>query len=454
MSSTIAAISTPQAVGGIGIIRISGPEAFNVADMVFRTVNGKKLADSKGYAAHYGHVCDGDDIIDEAVALVFRQPHSYTGENVVELSCHGGLYILKRALRAVINAGASSAQAGEFTKRAFLNNKLGLTQAEAVMDIISAQGEQAAKAALAAHEGALSKKINSVRDVLVSASANMAAWVDYPDEDIPELDFARLRNEFSNAHDELQKLLGKFDAGRAMREGIDTVIAGRPNVGKSTLMNLLSGSERSIVTSFAGTTRDVVEETVRLGNVILRLADTAGLRETADPIESIGVGKARERLERAGLILAVFDASEPLDDMDRKLLEEAKGRAFIAVVNKTDLKNMIDTEYIKNKVKEIVYISAETGEGYDSLAAAAERVVGTANIDPYAGILATERQRDCCKRADDCITEAVRAIDDGMTMDAINVSIDCAISALLELTGEKASEAVVDEVFSHFCVGK
>ena len=284
-TATIAAISTAQAPGGIGIIRISGNDAVAVAERVFRSARGKKLSDLPGYHALYGSVWtsgkDGaPEKIDEAVALVFRAPASFTGEDVVELSCHGGLYLLRRALSAVLEAGASAAGPGEFTRRAFMNGKLGLTEAESVMELISAQGKQAARAALAGHDGALERRIAGIRQSLVNQAAHLSAWADYPEEEIPEVDTADLRESLVSARGEIETLLRQFEAGRAIREGVNTVIAGRPNVGKSTLMNLLAGCERSIVTQYAGTTRDIVEDTVILGDVLLHLADTAGIRDT------------------------------------------------------------------------------------------------------------------------------------------------------------------------------
>lgn len=454
MKHTIAAIATPQAAGGIGVIRISGPEALAVAGAVFRAASGQPLSESAGYRAHYGRVFNEDGAIDEAIALVFRAPHSYTGEDVVELSCHGGLFLLQQTLRAVFQAGAAPASAGEFTRRAFLNGKMDLTQAEAVMGLIAAQGGQAARAALSAHDGALSREIEAVSQSLLKDAAHMAAWADYPEEELPELNMAALTGDFAAAKQTLSQLLARFDAGRAVLQGVDTVIAGRPNVGKSTLMNLLTGGERSIVTAQAGTTRDIVEETVRLGDLVLHLADTAGLRETDDLVEQIGVTRARERLERAQLILAVFDAGEPLEEEDHRLLEACRSRPCIAVINKSDLPQRLDARQVTAAASETVFLSAAQGEGYDALCAAAARVLGTQDFDPAAPLLATERQRACCQQAVDCLEQAMEAAASGITLDAVTVCTDGALSALLELTGQKAGEAIVDEVFASFCVGK
>jgi tRNA modification GTPase len=452
--TTIAAISTPQAPGGIGIVRISGPSAREIAGKIFTAKSRKTLEEISGYQALYGRVHDGEEDIDEAIALNFRAPASFTGEDVVELSCHGGLYLMRRVLKAVLAAGAKPAAAGEFTKRAFLNGKIGLTEAESVMQLISAQGSQAAKAALAGHDGALEKKIIRIREMLISTAAHLSAWADYPEDDIPEVNTDTLAETLIQAKTELERLLNQFDAGRVLREGVNTVIAGRPNVGKSTLMNLLAGCERSIVTEYAGTTRDVVEDTVILGEIPLRLADTAGIHFTDDPVEQIGVIRAREKLNAAQLVLAVFDSSQPLNDEDKELIESIQDTPAVAVINKSDLPTKINNEYIQLKFKHIVYISALSGEGLEELQQAVAELLKTSQLNPADGILYTERQRDDARNALDCVTEALLAIEHGMTLDAVTVSIEGAISALLELTGERATEAVVDEVFSHFCVGK
>lgn len=454
MSDTIAALSTPLAPGGIGVIRISGDDAIAVADKVIKTTSGKPLTSLKGYTAAHGKAYDGEELLDECVALVFRAPKSYTGEDTVEISCHGGVLVTSKVLRAALNAGARAAEGGEFTKRAFLNGKMDLSEAEAVMSLISAKGEGGMKAALTALDGALSKKIDAYCNILISAAANMAAWVDYPDDEIPDLDFDVLRISLNEVYEGLDGLLCKFDAGKALTDGIETAIVGKPNVGKSALMNMLSGFRRSIVTDIAGTTRDVIEETVRVGRVILNLADTAGIRESEDAVESIGVELAKKKIEKAGLILAVFDVSRGLDESDDEILELCKGREVIGVINKTDLPRKADIEKIKENISEVIFTSALKGDGEKELSDAIERALGTDKIDTSQAMLTTERQRRSAEKALSSIKEAIDAIDMGMTMDAVNVCIDSAVECLLELTGKKAREAVVDEVFSQFCVGK
>lgn len=452
--NSVAAICTAQGEGGIGVIRISGDDAFEIADRVFKNINNKKIADMKGYTAAFGKVVYKGEEIDEAVALVFRAPHSYTGENVVEIFCHGGIFITKQVLRAVLDNGAVPAQAGEFTKRAFLNGKIDLTEAEAVIDIISAKSRSAARAALCVKDGALRKKIDSVRDDLLAQAAHLSAWADYPEEDIAEVSDEELFQTFGKAIKILQGLLDTYDSGQAVKQGIDTVIAGRPNVGKSTLMNLLTGCEKSIVTDIPGTTRDIVEDTVVLGDVILRLSDTAGLRDTEDRVEQIGVDRAKKRLEQCGLLLAVFDNNQILNDDDYDLINSAKNNTSIAIINKIDLEQKLDTDFINDNFENVVYISAKNSECREELTKAVEKIAGTANLNPSEGILSNERQRLAVANALQSVEEAKTALEAGLTYDAVTVSLEDAISNLLELTGESTSDEVIDRVFHNFCVGK
>ena len=454
MSNTIAAISTAQGEGGIGVIRISGESAIKIADKIFKNINNKKLTDMKGYTAAFGKVIFGGEEIDEAVALVFRAPHSYTGENVVELSCHGGVYVTARVLRAALDSGARPAEPGEFTKRAFLNGKMDLTEAEAVADIISARSKSAARAALCVKDGVLRAKLDDIKNDLLNLASHLSAWADYPEDDIAEVTDDMIFDACDKAIFSLSHLLDTYDSGQAVKEGIDTVIAGRPNVGKSTLMNLLSGSERSIVTDIPGTTRDVVEDTVLVGDVILRLSDTAGLRSTNDEVEKIGVEKARKRLEQCGLLLAVLDNSRELNDEDFSLLKEAKNVPTIVIINKTDLVGKLDTDKIADYCDNIIKVSAASGEGKEEIISAVRKIAGTDKLNPSEGILSNERQRTTVVNALRSVTEAKESLKNGMTYDAVTVSLEEAISAVLELTGERVSEEIVDRVFHNFCVGK
>lgn len=450
---SIAAISTPLGAGGIGVIRISGDDAFAIAGKVFRANSGKPVDKMRGYTSALGRIYDGENPVDDAICQIFRAPKSYTGENVAELSCHGGIWILQNVLRLCLENGARAASPGEFTKRAFLNGKLKLTQAEAVMDLIGAQGKSAVKAALLARDGAIASKVNAIADKLVGQSAHLAAWADFPDEDLEKLDTSLLAGILDDAVKETDELLATYDTGKLLREGITAAIVGKPNVGKSTLMNLLLGEERSIVTDIPGTTRDVVEDTVRLGDFVLRLADTAGIRETLDPVESVGVERSRAQIESAELIFAVFDSADELSREDEALLEQLADKPCIAIINKIDLPGKLNISFIESKIPRVVTISAKTGIGVRELEQAAIELLGLSPLDTTAAIIVSERQRSCLLKARDSVSEARLALQAGM-LDAVSVCIDFAVDELLTLTGEKASERVVDEVFARFCVGK
>lgn len=452
--STIAAISTAQGQGGIGVIRVSGEQAFTIVDKIFKSVSGKKIMDIKGYTALFGHIYNNEEVLDEAVVLKYVAPKSFTGENVVEISCHGGMYITKEVLNAVIMAGASLAEPGEFTKRAYLNGKMDLTEAESVMDIISAKSKSAARAALFVKDGALFKKSQQVKQLLLDKAAHLSAWADYPEEDIPEVSEDSIMEAIEESISILEKLLSTYDMGQVVKEGIDTVIAGRPNAGKSTLMNLLVGREKSIVTNIAGTTRDVVEDTVLVGNVMLKLSDTAGIRDTDNEIEKIGVQKTFDKINGAGLVIALFDNNEELNSEDIDLINKIKDMPCIAVINKIDLEDKVDKKYITDNIDNVVYISAKQQDNIDELKNMIEKIAGTEDFDPSAGIVANERQRNAIRNAVNSLYEAKESLAMGMTMDAITVSLQETIDYLLELTGEKAGEEIVDSVFHNFCVGK
>ena len=452
--STIAAISTAQGQGGIGVIRVSGEDSFTIVDKIFKSVSGKKIMDIKGYTALFGHIYNNEEVLDEAVVLKYVAPKSFTGENVVEISCHGGMYITKEVLNAVIMSGASLAEPGEFTKRAYLNGKMDLTEAESVMDIISAKSKSAARAALFVKDGALFKKSQQVKQLLLDKAAHLSAWADYPEEDIPEVTEDSIMDAIEESISILEKLLSTYDMGQVVKEGIDTVIAGRPNAGKSTLMNLLVGREKSIVTNIAGTTRDVVEDTVLVGNVMLKLSDTAGIRDTDNEIEKIGVQKTFDKINGAGLVIALFDNNEELNSEDIDLINKIKDMPCIAVINKIDLEDKVDKEYITNNIKNVVYISAKQQDNIDELKNMIEKIAGTEDFDPSVGIVANERQKNAIRNAVNSLYEAKESLAMGMTMDAITVSLQETIDYLLELTGEKAGEEIVDSVFHNFCVGK
>lgn len=449
---TVAAISTPAGEGGIGVIRISGDEAVAVADRVFKSVSGKKLSELSGYTALFGHIYDGDEPIDEAVATVFLAPKSYTGENVCEISCHGGRYVTSAVLRAVLGAGATMAAPGEFTKRAFLNGKLDLVEAESVMGLISAKGSQELKMQLAAKQGKTSEEISRIEKTLLELSANFAAYSDYPDEDLPELSGDNFKRLLNTAANRLEKLLSTFDAGRVLREGVTTAIVGKPNVGKSTLMNMLSREKRSIVTDIAGTTRDVVENTVNFAGLTLTLADTAGIRQTEDTVEGVGVDLAKERLATAQLVLAVFDSSTELDADDREIIDLLSEKNTVIVLNKSDKGQAVSADEFKDF--RTVVISAKEGEGERELERAVRDISGAESIDPAAAVLLSERQRDLAKKAYDAVKEAENLLSAGYTIDAVGVCVDEALSLLYTFDGKRVTNEVADEVFKRFCVGK
>lgn len=454
MTDTIAAISTAPSAGGIGIVRISGEKARAVADKVFKSKSGKTVKQTAGYHALYGRVFDGHEPVDEAIALVFASPKSYTGEDVVELSAHGGTVVLRKILRLCVENGARIAQPGEFTKRAFLNGKMDLTEAEAVMDIIGAKSEDAAKAALFAHDGALSRELSDIKEELVGAAAWLGAWADFPEEDIPEVENEQLEKRLEKAKARLASLINSFDAGQIIKNGVDTVIVGRTNAGKSTLMNLLCGRESAIVTDIEGTTRDVITEYVNLGDVVLKISDTAGLRETNDPVEKFGIDRAKKKMEQAQLVIAVFDRSKELSEEDRELIAACKKRPSVAVINKTDLEARLDEQSIRDGFSNTVSLSAKDPDSLGLLKTAIQKIFSLQSFDPSAAMLSNERQLECAKRALKRLEESISALKSGITLDAVSVCIDDCIAAVMELSGERVTEAVADRVFHNFCVGK
>lgn len=452
-NDTIVAIATPAGEGGISSVRISGNDAFEVADRIFRTKSGTSLKEKEGYTAAYGHIYDGDTLLDDGIALVFRAPKSYTGENIVEISSHGGNYLIRRVLRAAAEAGARIAEGGEFTKRAFENGKLSLTQAESVMQLISAKGSQALTVAARNKEGSLSKFIGEITDKLLFLVSQISVYSDFPEDEtlmIEEKDFILSLEEIVSL---LQKLIKNYDRGKYLVSGINTAIVGSPNAGKSTLMNLLSKTQRSIVTPIAGTTRDIIEQTVQVGEFTLCLADTAGIRNATDEVEKIGVDSALKRLKGADLCLGVFDISKPPEKEDIALIERLKDRASLLVLNKKDLTSA-DNGFYQNCGLPFVKISAKTGEGEENLISGIKRVLKINELDPNAEILGNERQYQKVISAEKAASEAILAIKNGVTLDAVGILIDDALSSLLELDGKKITTEVANEVFKNFCVGK
>lgn len=454
-NSTIAAIATPPGQGGIAVVRLSGPESYAVAEKVFRPADSRKrVADAKGYTALYGTFVHGGETFDDGVALFYRSPRSYTGEDVVELSCHGGDAVARRLVEACLAAGAVPAGPGEYTRRALLNGKLSLTQAEAVMDLISAGGRQGAALANAARDGALARKISAQQQILTDLQAHLTAWVDFPEEDVPALETDALRASLEEVKAGLDELIENYNAAAVLREGVDCAIVGRPNAGKSTLLNLLAGFDRAIVTPVAGTTRDVVEQSVQLGEIRLNLFDTAGLRQTEDPIEAEGIRRSWRKLEEAGLILAVFDGAEDLSDEDRELARRCAGRPALALINKEDKPPRLDPAEIVPCFQKVISVSCKEESSRPLIEQAVSELLGTNRVDPHAASLSGQRQLAAAVRARDALREALSAIEMGFGLDAISVCMDDALAALCDLTGENASEAVINEVFERFCVGK
>ncbi|NLZ45765.1 MAG: tRNA uridine-5-carboxymethylaminomethyl(34) synthesis GTPase MnmE [Clostridiales bacterium] len=451
--STIAAISTPNAAGGISVIRISGENSIDVATKLFK-MKSKTVDAMEPNTCAYGKIYNGKVELDDGIVTVFKAPNSYTGENIVEISCHGGIYVTRQVLRAILENGAKPAEAGEFTKRAFLNGKLSLTQAEAVMDLISANSKQALNSAVNAREGKMFKLIKSVSDKLLKILGELAAWVDYPEEDLPEVEPEALKKSISDSINVMEKILKNYDCGKIFREGIDTAIIGKANVGKSTLMNNLLGFDRSIVTDIAGTTRDIIEETARVGDLVLRLSDTAGIRETKDVVETQGINLARKKAETAQLVIAVFDSSEELDKQDMELLDIISDKKAIIILNKSDLEPKVTRETFDKYSKYVCEISAKNDLKLEELSAMLNDYFSLTDFDSNTDAFANERQKFCAENALKYLRESLTTVESCATFDCVTVTLETALDSLLELTGERVSEAVVAEVFSKFCVGK
>ncbi len=456
--STVCAISTPAAVGGISVIRISGERALEIAGRVFKPLYPvSKISEMKGYTAAYGRIYDGTldgERLDDGVLLVFRAPHSYTGEDVCEISCHGGIYVTRRVLTACLKAGAEPAAAGEFTKRALLNGKLSLTEAEAVADIISAQGSQLLSCSNMQREGALYRRTEKIAGMIMEVSAQISAWIDYPEDDTPVVTREWLLEKLTAIKAEFDELLAGYDTGRLIRSGISCVIVGKPNVGKSTLMNALVGERRSIVSDVEGTTRDVVEETVNLGGAVLLMSDCAGIRETDDTVEKIGVEIMLKKLENADIVLAVFDGSRVLSDEDRRLISLIGHKTVIPIVNKSDLQRTLEIEELEELLGSVVCMSAIDDGCKELLGEEISKRLKLSDLDAGAGFIANERQRGCVLRAAEAVEGALGAVRAGITPDAVGVSLEQALDAVYELSGKRASDEVINEVFKRFCVGK
>ncbi|NLL46441.1 MAG: tRNA uridine-5-carboxymethylaminomethyl(34) synthesis GTPase MnmE [Clostridiales bacterium] len=456
MPDTIAAIATGSVRSAIGILRLSGEGAIKIASSVFKAYSGKPLHEYKSRTLVYGELLAGDgSVLDVCLATISRGPNTYTGEDTAEFHCHGSPTVLAAGLGALFKAGARQALAGEFTKRAFLNGRLDLTQAEAVIDLIDSETEAAAKNAAGQLGGAVSQKAAKIYDALIDISAHFHAVLDYPDEDIEPFKKAEFEQTLEFSALELEKLIDSFERGRVLRDGIKSVIVGRPNAGKSSLLNALLGYERAIVTPIPGTTRDTIEERLTLGGVLLRLTDTAGIRQTEDAVESIGVRRAIEAAREAELVLAVFDGSEELTEEDMEALNAAKAaKRSIAVINKSDLPQKIDLDKIRSYFGSICSVSALDRLGLDKLDRIVSEMFEQGAPETAGEIITSARQAEAIQRAHSSVEAALSALRMGVTADAVLTEAESATAALGELLGKTLRSDVTERIFSRFCVGK
>lgn len=456
-SDTIAAIATALTNSGIGIIRVSGNEAFDIVDRIFRPKNKrKKLKEEKTYTVHYGHIQDGDEIIDEVLAIIMRGPHSYTAEDTVEIDCHGGVLVMKKILETVIKYGARMAEPGEFTKRAFLNGRIDLSQAEAVIDVINSKNNYALKSSVSQLSGSMSKKVKELREKLLFEIAFIESALDDPEhislDGYPE----KLKVTVNDMQEELNRAISTFDSGRVLSEGIRTVILGKPNAGKSSLMNVLVGEERAIVTDIAGTTRDTLEENIRLHGISLNIVDTAGIRETEDVVEKIGVDKARANADDADLLIYVVDGSCPLDENDYQIMNLIEGRKSIVLLNKTDLEMVLTPEEIKEKTgKEVVAVSAKEQRGIDLFEEKIKELFLSGEIDFNDEVMITNvRHKTAMSEALKSLSLVKQSIEDQMPEDFYSIDLMNAYEQLGTIIGESLEDDLVNEIFNKFCMGK
>lgn len=470
--ATIAAISTAVSNAGIGIVRMSGPEAFAIADRVYKGKKEKRLGDQKSHTIHYGYIMDGESMIDEVLVMLMRGPHSYTGEDTVEINCHGGVYVVKRVLELLISRGARPAEPGEFTKRAFLNGRLDLSQAEAVGDLIVSQNQYALRNSVSQLRGNIRDKIGGIREQIIYHTAFIETALDDPEHISVEGYGDKLRGIVENLLKELQKLIDTYDSGRIMKEGIQTVILGRPNAGKSSLMNVLLGEDRAIVTDIAGTTRDILEEHINLEGISLNIVDTAGIRQTQDVVEQIGVERARSYADQADLIIYVIDASMPLDENDHEILRLIEGKTSIILLNKSDLDTVVtdadvermyfasnpsitDNKEIKKFTIPVIPISVTEKNGINLLEETLKLMFYEGNLAFNDEIYITNiRQKTALWDACSSLEKVIDSIEAGMPEDFYSIDLMDAYEALGRITGETMGEDLVNEIFSKFCMGK
>ena len=460
LGKTIAAISTPYGRGGVALIRISGEEAFSICDKVFMPRNGEKLSSQPARMAIYGDILSHGDIIDDGIATIFKAPFSYTGENTVEISCHGGIHLSQSVLESIILSGAEYADAGEFTQRAFLNGKLSLTEAESVINLIDAVTDEQIRLATSHRGGVLSKTADRIYNEMLKLVSSTYAYIDYPDEDLTDISVDELKTGLQSILSELNELESSYKTGHAVSEGIKTAIVGKPNAGKSSLLNAMLGEKRAIVTEIAGTTRDVIEESVRLRHIVLRLSDTAGIRNTDDEVEKIGVGLAYEKMLESELIIAVFDGSAELTSDDYDLVDyinkNCTDKKVIAVVNKSDLYQNADTKtYIEKSFSDVAVISTRESTARDALFELIESFFIKGEIDyNNKAVIANLRQFTAVKKAREYIENAITSLNGGFTQDVAGMDIENAMGFIGELDSRSVGEDVVKDIFGRFCVGK
>ncbi|MFD1204261.1 tRNA uridine-5-carboxymethylaminomethyl(34) synthesis GTPase MnmE [Sporosarcina contaminans] len=457
---TIAAISTPIGEGAIAIVRLSGDKAIDVADRIFRSPSGKRLADEQSHTIHYGHLVDPstDEVVEEVMVSIMKAPKTFTREDVVEINCHGGLVAVNRVLSLTLRMGARLAEPGEFSKRAFMNGRIDLSQAEAVMDLIRAKTDRAMNVALNQMEGKLSRLIGDLRQALLETLAQVEVNIDYPEyDDVEEVTIPLMTEKCTWVKREIEKLLRTSSQGKILREGLSTVIIGRPNVGKSSLLNSLVQENKAIVTEIAGTTRDIIEEYVNVRGVPLRLIDTAGIRETEDIVERIGVERSRQVLKEADLILLVLNHSEELSDEDIRLFEATEGMDRIVIVNKTDLPRRIDIQQVENIVGEgqIVTTSLLKDEGVEELEEAIAKLFFEGTIDSGdMTYVSNARHIALLHKAHQAIEDALAAAEAGVPVDMIQIDLTRSWELLGEIIGDTVQDSLINQLFSQFCLGK
>lgn len=456
-TDTIAAIATGISHSGIGIIRISGKDAFLVIERIFKKKNGTKLNVNQSHQIHYGFIYDGEEKLDEVLVLVMKGPHSYTAEDTAEIDCHGGIRVMKRILDTVIRNGARAAEPGEFTKRAFLNGRIDLSQAEAVIDVIYAQNDYALKASVSQLGGSVSKKIKKIRERILYQIAFIESALDDPEHISLEGYGEKLKKEIEELEQELQHLVDSFEHGRVMTEGIKTVILGKPNAGKSSLMNVLLGEERAIVTEIAGTTRDTLEERLSLGGITLNIVDTAGIRDTEDVVEQIGVDRAKKAASDADLLIYVVDASCPLDENDQEIMAFIRNKKSLILLNKTDLEQkMVDLEELEKKAgKKVIPISAKEEIGIDQLEKAIQDLFYHGDIHFNNEVTITSsRQKEALEEGLKSLKMVLSSIADKMPEDFYSIDLMEGYKQLGKVIGESVEEDLVNEIFGKFCMGK